>query len=143
VNDYPSMIAAVNHVEPVPRRVRAYLGQQLILDTIQALYVWEWPNYPQYYIPQADVHREYLVDQMTTQQTRRGKARVFGLSAHDVADPEVVDDFADLRPARECLVNREQGLARRDAGHRHQQQARDKAAASATRGALSWPVSRS
>lgn len=44
-----------------------------------------------------------------------------------VADPEVVDDFADLRPARECLVNREQGLARHDAGHRHQQQARDKA----------------
>lgn len=90
MNDYPSMIAAVNHVEPVPRRVRAYLGQQLILDTIQALYVWEWPNYPQYYIPQADVHREYLVDQMTTQQTRRGKARVFGLSAgqeqrHDAA----------------------------------------------------------
>lgn len=90
MNDYPSMIAAVNHVEPVPRRVRAYLGQQPILDTIQALYVWEWPNYPQYYIPQADVHREYLVDQMTTQQTRRGKARVFGLSAgqeqrHDAA----------------------------------------------------------
>ncbi len=28
--NYPSVIAAVNHVEPVPRRVRAYLGQQLI-----------------------------------------------------------------------------------------------------------------
>src|SRR5690348_2629531 len=40
----------------------------------------------------------------------------------DVADPEVVDDFADLRPARECLGNREQGLACHDAGHRHQQQ---------------------
>lgn len=28
MNDYPAMIAPVNHVEPVPRRIRAYLGER-------------------------------------------------------------------------------------------------------------------
>jgi hypothetical protein len=26
VNDYPAAITAVNHVEPVPRRIRAFLA---------------------------------------------------------------------------------------------------------------------
>lgn len=42
-------------VEPAPRRVRAYLNDRLAFDTTKALYVWEWPYYPQYYIPLADV----------------------------------------------------------------------------------------
>ena len=29
VGDYPRMIAAVNHIEPVPRRVRAFLGDAI------------------------------------------------------------------------------------------------------------------
>jgi uncharacterized protein (DUF427 family) len=53
VNDYPSMIATTNHVESVPRRIRAVLAGQIVLDTTRALYVWETPNYPQYYIPAA------------------------------------------------------------------------------------------
>ena len=54
MNDYPAMIAPVNHVEPVPRRIRAFLGGEKVLDTTRALYVWEWPYYPQYYIPLSD-----------------------------------------------------------------------------------------
>ncbi len=46
--DYPSVITPVNHIEPVPRRVRAVLGGRPVLDTTRALYVWEWPHYPQY-----------------------------------------------------------------------------------------------
>ena len=60
MNDYPTMIATVGHVEPVPRRIRAYLAAEKVLDTTQALYVWEWPNYPQYYIPLTDVRRDLL-----------------------------------------------------------------------------------
>ena len=41
MNDYPAMIAKVNHVEPVPRRVRAFLAGQAVLDTTRAVYVWE------------------------------------------------------------------------------------------------------
>ena len=46
MNDHPAMIAPVNHVEPVPRRIRAFLGGEKVLDTTRALYVWEWPYYP-------------------------------------------------------------------------------------------------
>ena len=55
MNDYPAMITPLNHVEPVPRRVRAVLDGHTVLDTTRALYVWEWENYPQYYIPLRDV----------------------------------------------------------------------------------------
>jgi len=33
------------------KRVRVFLGGELIVDTDNALYVWENPSYPQYYIP--------------------------------------------------------------------------------------------
>jgi Domain of unknown function (DUF427) len=39
----------------VPRRIRASLAGETVLDTTRALYVWEWPYYPQYYILVADV----------------------------------------------------------------------------------------
>jgi uncharacterized protein (DUF427 family) len=81
--DYPGAITAINHVEPVPRRIRAYLAGELVLDTINALYVWEWPYYPQYYIPRADVRSELLVDEGTTHPTRRGVVRDFALQVHD------------------------------------------------------------
>ena len=44
MNDYPASIVPVNHVAPVPRRIRAYLGAEKVLDTTRALYVWEWPH---------------------------------------------------------------------------------------------------
>ena len=60
MNDYPAAITGVNHVEPVPRRIRAVLAGEKVLDTTEALYVWEWPYYPQYYIPVTDVRRALL-----------------------------------------------------------------------------------
>ena len=58
-------------------------------------------------------------DQLPVMQAGQDHDKHVEDPGRDVADPEVVDDFADLRPAREYLVNREQGLARRDAGRRH------------------------
>src|ERR1035437_8354250 len=66
-------------------------------------------------------------DQLPVMQARQDHDNQVEDPGRDVAYPEVVDDFTDLRPAGECLVDRDQGLARRDAGRRHQQQARDKA----------------
>lgn len=37
--DYPAMIAAINHIEPVPRRVRAMLAGAVVVDTVAALRV--------------------------------------------------------------------------------------------------------
>ena len=36
MTDYPTMIATVNHIEPVPRRIRATVGAHTILDTTRA-----------------------------------------------------------------------------------------------------------
>jgi uncharacterized protein (DUF427 family) len=80
VNDYPASIVPVNHVAPVPRRIRAYLGAEKVLDTTRALYVWEWPHYPQYYIPLDDVRRDLLVSEGHTQRTGRGLAELHGLN---------------------------------------------------------------
>ncbi|MFD4258936.1 DUF427 domain-containing protein [Streptomyces sp. NPDC058534] len=52
---YPSAIVPVGHVEPVPRRVRGLIGGRAVFDTRRALYVWEWPPYPQFGIPLDDL----------------------------------------------------------------------------------------
>jgi uncharacterized protein (DUF427 family) len=83
--EYPAMIASVNHIEPVPRRIRAFLGGTTVLDTTGAVYVWEWPNYPQYYIPLADVDAAALVDEQREEHLRRGTAHRHGLRVGDVS----------------------------------------------------------
>jgi len=87
VNDYPAAITAVNHVEPVPRRIRAFLAGEKVLDTTRALYVWEWPYYPQYYIPVADVRRDLLIPEGHTQQSRRGTSEAHTVQAGRVHRP--------------------------------------------------------
>jgi uncharacterized protein (DUF427 family) len=42
-------------VEPSGKRVRTYLGGELVADTTSPLLVWEVPYYPTYYLPIADV----------------------------------------------------------------------------------------
>ena len=63
MTDYPKPIVPVGHVEPVPRRVRGIRAGATVFDTTRALYVWEWPPYPQYYIPVADVDPAALADE--------------------------------------------------------------------------------
>jgi uncharacterized protein (DUF427 family) len=95
MTDYPQMIVAVNHIERVPRRVRAFLGGRPVLDTTRALYVWEWPNYPQYHIPIADVDAELLVDEDHPQHLSRGSARLHGLRVGDLHRPGSVRVYSD------------------------------------------------
>ena len=47
-------------VERGAKRVRAYLGGELVADTIAPLLVWEAPYYPAYYFPRQDVRAELL-----------------------------------------------------------------------------------
>lgn len=83
MQDYPAIRTPVNHVEPVPRRIRAFVSGRPVLDTTAARYVWEWPSYPQYYVPLSDVHPDALVDEHAIQETERGPARVHGLRVGD------------------------------------------------------------
>jgi uncharacterized protein (DUF427 family) len=95
VNDYPVMIATVNRVGPVPRRIRAVLAVETVLDTVRALYVWEWANYPKYYIPIADVRRDLLIDEHRRQSSPLGTAGAYGLRVGDVHRPNAAKLFTE------------------------------------------------
>jgi uncharacterized protein (DUF427 family) len=84
MTEYPAMLTPVNHVEPVPRRIRAVLAGETVLDTSRALYVWEWPYYPQYYVPVADVAAGVLVPEGHSQHSARGTVEVCALRVGDV-----------------------------------------------------------
>ena len=47
-------------IEDGPKRVRTYLGGELIADTTRPKLVWEVPYYPAYYFPHQDVRTELL-----------------------------------------------------------------------------------
>jgi len=100
VNDYPAMIAPVNHVEPVPRRVRAQLAGETVFDTTRALYVWEWPYYPQYYIPRTDVRDGLLVPEEHSQHTARGLVGMHGLHVGGTHRPRAAKVLRDSPVSR-------------------------------------------
>ncbi|WP_371494001.1 DUF427 domain-containing protein [Kitasatospora sp. NBC_00374] len=82
--DYPAIIVRPGHVEPVPRRIRAVLGGETVLDTVRASYVWEHAHYPQYYIPLADVRTDLLVPQDTApEDSPRGPVHRYALRVGD------------------------------------------------------------
>jgi uncharacterized protein (DUF427 family) len=76
---YPAPISGADHVEPAPRRVRAEFGGRVVIDTLRALYLWEWPYYPQYLVPSSDVDPEALVETGTTHRVSRGTVSDVGL----------------------------------------------------------------
>jgi uncharacterized protein (DUF427 family) len=84
VRDYPQPLVRAGHVEPVPRRIRAFLGAECVLDTSRARYVWEWPPYPQYYVPRDDVAAGVLADEGVDEDRPLGLARRHGLVAAGV-----------------------------------------------------------
>ncbi len=95
MTDYPAMSDSTDRVEPVPRRVRGYLGGRRVFDTIRAVYVWEWPNYPQYYVPLADVDASLLVDEDHPQKLPSGTARRHGLRLGKQVRPGAARVYGD------------------------------------------------
>jgi uncharacterized protein (DUF427 family) len=73
---YPQSIAPVGHIEPVPRRIRAMLHERTVVDTTEALYVWEWPPYPQYLIPAQDTDIAALPDGAAREHEHGGYLRI-------------------------------------------------------------------
>ena len=66
------------HIEDGPKRVRTYLGGELIADTRRLKLVWEVPYYPTYYFPREDVRMERLTPNGHTQRLpRQGEAHKF------------------------------------------------------------------
>jgi uncharacterized protein (DUF427 family) len=84
---YPQPLVETGHVEPVPRRVRAFLAGRPVLDTTRGLYVWEWPKYPQFHIPVDDVEPGVLVDEGVEDERPLGPGRRHALRVGDVERP--------------------------------------------------------
>ena len=95
MSDYPANIVPVDHVEPVPRRIRAVLAGHTVLDTSRALYVWEVPYFPQFYVPLADVEPGVLVDEDNKQDSSRGTVAVHGLRVGDTYRPRAAKVLHD------------------------------------------------
>jgi uncharacterized protein (DUF427 family) len=71
------------------KRVRVFLGGQVVADTVHPLLVWEVPYYPTYYIPRADVVSGVLTPSgRTAHSPSRGEAV---LSTIKGAGAEAVD----------------------------------------------------
>jgi len=71
-------------VEESRKRVRAYLGGEVVADSIRPRLVWEVPSYPAYYFPVEDVRTDLLVPTATvTHSPSRGDARHFTVRVGD------------------------------------------------------------
>ena len=70
-------------VEHGSKRVRAYLGGELVADTTHPLLVWEKPYYPTYYFPAADVQAELRADGGVAHSPSRGDGITFSVRAGD------------------------------------------------------------
>ncbi len=79
-------------VERGHKRVRTYLGGDLVADTRSPLLVWEIPNYPAYYFPASDVLADLVPAGQRDERPRLGAADVF-----DVKTPSSVARAAAWR----------------------------------------------
>jgi uncharacterized protein (DUF427 family) len=67
-------------IEPGLKRIRAYLGGELIADSTKVNLVWEKPYYPTYFFPIDDVRMELLTPTDHTKRSpSRGEARFFNV----------------------------------------------------------------
>jgi uncharacterized protein (DUF427 family) len=92
-------------VERGLKRVRGYLGGQLVFDTKAPVLVWEVPHYPAYYVPLKDVRATLVPSDKRERSPSRGESRYFhvevaGRRAEDAAwrYPE-----SPLEPLRELV----------------------------------------
>ena len=77
----PTRVRGRVRVEHGEKRVRAYLGGELVADTTEPLLVWEKPYYPTYYFPAADMRAELTADGGVSHSPSRGDAHAFTVRA--------------------------------------------------------------
>ena len=87
--NYPRMITRIDHIERVPRRVRAVHDGHVLADSTNALYVWEWANYPQYYLPRGDVTEGLLATDGRTEESSRGTSLLYSFASAPAPAPTV------------------------------------------------------
>ena len=71
-------------VERGAKRIRAYLGGAVVVDSIAPLLVWEVPYYPTYYFSDSDVRADLVTDGIVeTHSPSRGDATTMSVLAGD------------------------------------------------------------
>ena len=71
-------------IEDGQKRVRVYLGGEVVADTTNVTLVWEKPYYPTYYFPATDVDTELLVPTGETHRTpSRGESQLYTVKVGD------------------------------------------------------------
>jgi uncharacterized protein (DUF427 family) len=92
-------------VEHGAKRVRAYLGGELVADTTHPLLVWEKPYYPTYYFPAADVQAELRADGGVAHSPSRGDGITFSVRAGDseAAGAAIRYDDSPFEELREAI----------------------------------------
>jgi uncharacterized protein (DUF427 family) len=84
------------HTEPGAKRVRAYLGGEVVADTIHPVLVWEVPYYPAYYFPVADVRTDLLEpDGGVAHSPSRGDGRTYTITAGGKQAPGAAVRYED------------------------------------------------
>jgi uncharacterized protein (DUF427 family) len=82
--------------EPSAKRVRAYLGGEVVADTIHPVLVWEVPYYPAYYFPVADVRTDLLeADGGVAHSPSRGDGQTYTVTAGGKQAPGAAVRYAD------------------------------------------------
>jgi uncharacterized protein (DUF427 family) len=82
--------------EQSAKRVRAYLGGEIVADTIHPVLVWEVPYYPAYYFPVADVRTDLLEpDGGTVRSPSRGDGETYTITAGGKQAPGAAVRYAD------------------------------------------------
>ena len=84
-------------VERGAKRVRAFLGGHVVVDTARSVLVWEVPYYPTYYFPDADVRAKLE----PTEQ-----AGVFDLVTARRTIPAVVRQFDESSPELQLVARK-------------------------------------
>ena len=73
--------------EPGQKRIRAYLGGELVADTSRPLLVWENPKHPTYYFPPEDVLAELEETGSEAHSPSRGDARILTVKTQNRKAP--------------------------------------------------------
>ena len=92
-------------IEPRAKRVRVYLGGELVADTFAPLLVWEKPYYPTYYLPVGDVRAELAPTGAVVHSPSRGEAEVYDVvtAGRKAAGAAVRYRSSPLEPLRDLV----------------------------------------
>jgi uncharacterized protein (DUF427 family) len=82
-------------IETGVKRVRVYLGGEVVADTTRPVLVWEIPYYPAYYVPLADVRAELVEDGGVAHSPSRGDGRTFSVRAGSTEAPAAALRYPD------------------------------------------------